>query len=384
MATFSVPVTSPIPNQSSNGPPLPGFNPQLVYSGFVSPTVLTSPTPNELYVADQIGRIYVIRGSQISVFLDLRPAMVTLNPDYDERGLLGLAFPPNYLQTRRFYVFYSSNQASPGASYDNFISEFSANPSGVSDLVTERVLLRIPKMVNYHNGGRLAFGPEGYLYVAVGDGGPQRDLNNHAQDLDVVYGKILRLDVSMPGYYRMPADNPFINTYRARPEIYAYGFRNPWSLTFDSLGLLWVGDVGLDTVEEIDIVVKGGNYGWSLYEGTMPTPWRSEMDRQRASVIKPVFEYTHDWISHLSPHPRTAAIIGGYYRRDVGYVFGDYGGVLMAIQLVNGIWQLTRLSQINEFVRSFGTDAQGNIYVLTASQSGPTGLTGKVYRIDPV
>lgn len=344
------------------------------YGGFASPLNLLS-VGDDIYVGDQIGVIYRIdTNNQNSIFLDLRSRMVPLNTEYDERGLLGLAFSDN-----RVFVFYSAND-NRGAPFHNYVSEFMYF-NGKADLSSEKVLLSIPKMVNYHNGGRLTFGPDGYLYIAVGDGGPQMDPYNHAQDLSQLYGKILRIDVSTPGRYKIPPTNPFVNVPNSRPEIYAYGFRNPWSLTFDNQRRLWVGDVGFEQVEEIDIVVKGGNYGWKIKEGTMWSSWDTPQERQRTDLIDPVFDYTHDWINQYSLHPGPSAVIGGYYIPNKGYIFGDYNGVLMVINPINGKWTLTDLTSINPYIKSFGMDGSGNVYVMTSNQAGPTGNTGQISRI---
>jgi|DewCreStandDraft_5_1066085.scaffolds.fasta_scaffold04322_2 glucose/arabinose dehydrogenase len=357
---------------------------QLIISGLVSPTVLTSlpggfGETESLYVADQVGIVYRYQANQLTPFLDLRNRIIPLNPQYDERGLLGFVFSPYYLGgDMRVFVYYSAppSTSTPGpdgrpVTHENRLSEINMNTG------QETILLRFPKHYVNHNGGRLVFGPDNYLYVSVGDSGGAYDPYDYAQSLFVYYGKILRLDVSRPGMYSIPPDNPFVGQYFARPEIYAYGFRNPWSLTFDSQGRLFCGDVGQDRIEEINIVSKGGNYGWPIFEGTQRTHKTQSFD-MRITFIPPIFEYTHEDMKSVSPHSQVVAIIGGYYVPSVGYVFGDYGGVIMVIEQYQNRWVFRGRVPINTYIRAFGQDSLGNIYLLTAQTLGPSGLTGQV------
>jgi len=238
------------------------------------------------------------------------------------------------------------------------------------------ILLRIHKATGFHNGGRLAFGSDGYLYLTIGDMGIQEDPNNYAQRLDVLYGKILRLDVSEPGKYKIPKDNPF------KSLVYAFGLRNPWSISFDSSGKMFSADVGYKTVEEINIIQKGGNYGWKLKEGTMETPFGSPSDNiTNTKLIDPIFEYSHDQIRQSGvKNTKSIAIVGGYPLND-SYIFGDLAGILFRIQRNSeGKWEIVDSLIIDEYIKAFGKDLDGNIYVLTSTEIGPYGI-GKVYRI---
>ena len=230
-----------------------------------------------------------------------------------EEGLLGLAFSPQFEEDRRVFVHYTGKEPPR-----NVISWFPAE-DGVLDLSAEHVILETPKTNRIHNGGQLAFGPDGYLYIALGDGNP-RDMWGHAQALHTLKGSILRIDVSGEGY-EVPPDNPFVDTPGARPEIYAYGFRNPWRMSFDrETGELWTGDVGATKWEEIDRVIAGGNYGWKILEGF---ECFEEPDCVTDGLVPPRLVYAHS--------RKAAAVIGGYVYRGSAmpelfgwYIYGDF------------------------------------------------------------
>ncbi len=313
--------------------PIPSFNAEigleLVAANFTAPMMATSPQDGteRLFVVDQIGLVKIIDANKTMLpepYLDLRDNLVNLNPTYDERGLLSIAFHPEYQQNGKVYAFYSAPlrpEAPEGWSCTNHISEFqvdSENPNAVN-ISSEKVLMYIDKPYENHNGGELAFGPDGYLYISVGDGGKANDVGNghtpgigNAQDLTKIYGKILRIDVdstetwglplqnatgnqtgnqtenpSEPTWttfagslYGIPSDNPFVDTepeildsyaYKTvPPEIYAYGFRNPAYMAFDARGAnaLFVAMAGQNLFESVLIVLNGGNYGWNIREGT--------------------------------------------------------------------------------------------------------------------
>jgi glucose/arabinose dehydrogenase len=217
---------------------------------------------DEVVVVTQTGIVW--RGplegeASATVFGDVSDRLI--DSPGNEEGLLGLAFSPDFPADGRVYLYYTA-----GNPRRSVLSRFQV-VDGAMDTESERVLLEVPQPFSNHNGGQLAFGPDGYLYVALGDGGSAGDPEGNGQDLSTLLGSILRLDVSGDGY-SVPADNPFAATAGARPEIYAYGLRNPWRFTFDSAtAQLWVGDVGQDKWEEVDRIVPGGNYGWNIMEG---------------------------------------------------------------------------------------------------------------------
>ena len=324
-----------------------------------SPTFVTNAGDgsNRLFVLEQAGVIRVLRPgeSTTTVFLDVRSKVLSGG----ERGLLGLVFHPLFGVNGRFFVYYTRSGDGTLAEY-----KVSSNPT-VAD-PTERVLLTIPHPTNAnHNGGMLAFGPGGYLYIGVGDGGSDNDPPNNAQNIDVLLGKILRIDVdrsdSAAGTpYSIPASNPFVGK-PGRDEIFALGLRNPWRFTFDrETGQQWVGDVGQDAREEVDTpIVGGGNFGWRVYEGSACTNNDPALCRP-GSDIAPIFDYSHQ--------NGRCSLTGGYvYRGSRGtvprgtYIYGDYctGEIFAWDGRAQALLLRTNLS-----ISSFGEDEQGELYVV--------------------
>jgi len=330
-----------------------------VLSGLTAPLYLTSAHDgsNRLFIVEQDGRIKVLQpgATTPTIFLDITAKVLSNG----ERGLLGLAFHPQFSTNHRFFVDYirQSDGSTVVAEY-----QVSAANANVAD-TTEKVLLVIPQPSPMHKAGMLEFGPDGFFYIAVGDGGPNRDPDARAQNLNDLHGKILRIDVdhadgSQP--YSSPVDNPFFGSEPGRDEIWAYGLRNPWRFSFDhATGELYAGDVGQGAREEIDIITRGGNYGWRIFEGTLCT----NLDPLLCSAVQtipPLLEYDH-------PSGRCAIISGYVYRGTRGslptgaYVYGDFctGEILL---LQNGV--STVLTQIAPHITSFGEDEAGEIYVI--------------------
>ncbi|AKF06512.1 hypothetical protein DB32_003661 [Sandaracinus amylolyticus] len=350
---------------------------------FSSPLYVTQPPGStDLYVVERGGRIRIVRDGAVldADFLDVASRLGARAPvGGDEWGLLGLAFHPQYQTNGRFFIAYTPN----GAPWRNVIAEGSRSsvPDVAEDEVTE--IVSIPDDAGNHNGGMLAFGPDGYLYAGIGDGGLQRDPNNRAQDLSSLLGKILRLDVSAPGEARVPADNPFADS-----EIWALGLRNPWRFSFDrENGDFWVGDVGNQTWEEISVVTSetapGVNFGWPIYEGSRESPNRNGRNLVAGTTHHPpVAEYTHeDGIS----------IVGGYVYRGSAipglrgvYFYGDSsadeyvrglrycdGEITRGPEAVPG---LERTALPSYGLVSFGEDEDGELYTVYL-------VTGEVMRI---
>ncbi len=301
-----------------------------------------------------------------TTFLDLSANIACCG----ERGLLGLAFHPQYGANGRFFVDYT--RKSDGATV---ISEFqvsAGNPDAAQ--TTEKVLLTISQPFENHNGGMVVFGPDGYLYIGMGDGGSSNDPGNRAQNTQVLLGKILRIDVDHPNGsvpYSSPGTNPFFGAAGA-DEIYAYGMRNPWRFSFDrQTGQLYVGDVGQNDREEVDIVTLGGNYGWRVMEGTECTGL-GPASCNGGNFIPPIIDYGHSG--------GRCSITGGYVYRGTGgtfqpgqYLFGDYcSGEIFS--LTQGAMALVKSSGLQ--VSSFGEDEAGELYV--------AGLGGTVYRLTRV
>ncbi len=400
----------------------------LLAQGLTSPTALTGAGDGSgrLFVLDQVGQVRIIDGAGELLdapFLDLSANMVTPMPDFDERGLLGIAFHGDYANNGRFFVYYTvpaDAQSPEDFDSKSRISEFRVSDGGPhqADLGSERVILEIDQPQFNHNGGQLGFGPDGSLYIAVGDGGSANDVAlghteglGNGQDKSKLLGKLLRIDVDGAEPYAIPADNPFVGEANARPEIYAYGLRNPFRFSFDRGGeqRLFLGDVGQDLFEEIDIIVPGGNYGWNIREGvscfdpnspSQPPGNCGNSDADGQPLIDPIIEYPHvgddGQVVGLS-------ITGGYVYRGSAipalagdYVFGDFsrgfeigdGSLFAATEDENSQWTMRELTvagrddgRLGAFLLSFGQDESGELYVLTTDNVGPTGATGSVFRI---
>jgi glucose/arabinose dehydrogenase len=339
---------------------------------FDSPTAMSQRSDDDaIYVAEKPGRVRVLRNGVVgsTPVLDLSGEISTDG----ERGLLGLAFAPS---SRLFYVHYTDKTGAIR------VSEFQLGPEDVVDMHTRRDLLTVAHPRNNHNGGQLAFGPDNYLYIGIGDGGGSGDPDKNAQNLTVLLGKILRINPVANGTqpYTVPYDNPFLKQTGARSEIWAYGLRNPWRFSFDKEKQgIWIADVGQNKLEEIDHVekdLKGGqNYGWPLREGTA----KFTGDKPTAAV-DPVFEYSHD--------NRACSVTGGYVYRGKAlaglqgrYIFGDYcNGLLSTLTQKGTQWNPDALRTADNAqasfagLTSFGEDKNGELYVL--------GGDGTLARID--
>ncbi len=332
---------------------------------------------DRLFIVRQAGFISVVQNSPSAssskTFLDIDSAVQSGG----ELGLLGLAFHPSYESNGYFFVNYTS--PSPLRTVVSRFSVSASNPDS-ADRWSELVLLEFEQPFNNHNGGQLAFGPDGYLYVATGDGGSGGDPLNNAQDRSTLLGKILRINVDVPVdtfNYSIPADNPFAgNIDGYREEIFAWGFRNPWRFSFDALtGRPWVGDVGQGDWEEVDILVNGGNYGWRLKEGTHCYDPSAGCDTI-PGLIDPVWEYDHGSTGGCS-------ITGGYVYRgsDIPslqgkYLYGDYctGRIWSLDSTGPGVWTNALVLDSTRNISSFGIDRQNEIYLCSAGD-------GKIYRL---
>jgi glucose/arabinose dehydrogenase len=373
---------APTPSDGRSSTPRATASPSHTDAATATPTIalhriatLEQPTAmavragdERLYVAEKTGRVVALaaNGTSVTPVLDLR-AEVSLGA---EQGLLGLAFSPD---GRYLYVDFTDTLG------DTRVLEFEmaarrANPA------TRRQLLFVDQPYSNHNGGELAFGPDGLLYVGLGDGGSGGDPHGNGQSLSTLLGKILRISPrpSNGRAYTIPADNPFIDRGDARPEIWDYGLRNPWRFSFDhDTGNLWIADVGQSSWEEVDVQPAGrggANFGWNVLEGSHPY---SGADPD-PSMIRPVYEYAHDG--------QTCSISGGYvYRGSVlpalvgWYVFGDFcTGELEGLDLSADGTHVVRHATLGATVQNlaaFGEDADGELYALS--------LSGPVYRIVP-
>lgn len=314
-------------------------------------------------------------GPAPKVFLDLTPVTFSRSGD---AGLLGMAFHPKFSENR--FVFFSYMKGSDTRGIDSVISRWRVNADGVVDPTSEEVILKARQPGREHNGGAIAFGLDGYLYIAFGDGRLGAGGGEPAQQRDSLMGKILRIDPDHPtesSPYSVPPDNPFLSDPTALPEIYALGLRNPWRFSFDrEAGTLWLGDVGSEFLEEIDIIKAGGNYGWNPREGTRCN-WRSRCEKPY--FIDPVAEYTHE---------EGRAITGGFVYHGSAipalrgrYVFSDFGaGTIWALQQDNdGVYHKQTLVDSRANPASFAQARSGELYLVHHASE-----TGRIFRLDPV
>jgi hypothetical protein len=338
-----------------------------VVSGLTSPVFVTTAhdATGRLFIVEKAGRIKVLQPGSVTptVFLDIHTKVVASG----EQGLLGLAFHPGYPVDPRFYVYYTRSAPAP-TDYELVIAQYavSADPDVASAAETPILVIAHPDNTN-HNGGMLAFGPDGYLYTGTGDGGSGNDPPNNAQNIDVLLGKLLRIDVDHPNGqvpYSSPPSNPFFGATKGADEIFAYGLRNPWRWSFDrETGRLWVGDVGQDAREEVDTpIVSGGNYGWRVYEGFLCTNIDSTLCLP-ANYLFPILDYAHTG--------GRCAITGGYVYRGTAavfpqgtYLYGDY--CTGEIFTWNGSMP-SLLTDTTLALSSFGEDEAGEHYVVDIS-----------------
>jgi glucose/arabinose dehydrogenase len=422
---------------AAESPPAVGL--KLVAEGFVSPLNLVSlpDGSGRRLIADQVGTVHVLNQDGTlskELFLDLRTNLVKLASGFDERGLLGLALHPKFNNNRRLYVFYS---APPRASVPtNFtdkarctsrLSEFNVLAGDLAkvDPQSERVLFEIDKPQMNHNCGRITFGPDGFLYIGTGDGGGANDSeaghpgSGNGQNTKTLLAKILRIDVDGRAPYGIPKDNPFADGRDGLPEIYSWGWRNPWGISFDLGGTheLFAVDVGQNLFEELNIVVKGGNYGWRVRESfhgfdpsspNTPPENAPTNDMAGRPFIDPVLEYPHPPRNKppSQTEPQGISVTGGYVYRGTTipalrgrYIFADWSrtwalpdGVLFVATRPaagTGRWSLAYLplkepAKIGAYIVAFGQDPDGEIYVLTNARNGLLGTTGKVFKLVPM
>lgn len=344
--------------------PLAELELQLVEiaTGFEQPVLaLAPPGDDKLYIVDQPGRIWVLAGGSPQLFVDLRDDVIFGG----ERGLLGLAFHPDFATNRRLFVNYI------GGAGSTRVAELEASADGLTATAADpAVILEIPQPARNHNGGMIAFGPDGYLYVGMGDGGGANDQFGQGQRPESLLAALLRIDVTEPGTYEVPSDNPFSGGDGGAPEVFAYGLRNPWRFAFDGSDL-FIADVGQRQVEEINGVsvdaARGANFGWPLYEGS--DCFSGPCDD--SGLVQPVYEYNHN---------EGCSITGGFVYR--GSQIPELSGHYFFADYCEGwIRSLSPAGDVTEWfdsggrrVTSFGVDGAGELYV--------TVQAGSVFRIE--
>lgn len=353
---------------STSGTPI--ITTKRVATGFTEPTgIVSTPGDTHLYIVEQAGTIRrVIPGQPDSaLFMDITNKVFADG----EMGLLGLVFHPNYAQNGYIFINYIDKDK------NTVVARYHVADDTV-DLNSEKVILHVDQPYTNHNGGDLAFGPDGYLYVAFGDGGQAGDPHDNAQNLNTLLGKILRIDIDTDQPYTIPGDNPFAGQEGKRPEIWSYGLRNPWRISFDSkTNDLYIADVGQGDLEEVDFQPagsKGGeNYGWRCYEGT------NEYNLAGCTgvnhYVPPIVEYSHN--------EGRCSIIGGYVYRGTTqptlegkYFYGDFCGSQIYVAEKNGdTWQQALALQTDFAISTFGLDSAGELYVTDYD-------TGNIYKIE--
>ncbi len=396
-----------------------------VATGLTAPLAMVQPKGDDrMFIIEQIGRVRVLQNGELlpEPFLDIRHKIVNLWSDFDERGLLGIAFHPDFQKNGKFYVAYSA-PISFGADlakefwwdHSNIIAEYrvSEDDPNVADPTYERVIRDDDWPQFNHNGHWMEFGPDGYLYVSMGDGGYANDwgighnvIEGNGQDLTVPLGKILRIDVDGGVPYGIPKDNPFVGNMNALPEIWSYGHRNPWRCSFDMGGdhALFCGDVQQNSYEEVDIIQKGGNFGWRRMEATHCFDYTKPDDHpqncDKEGLILPILEY-----NNCTAKPegcKGISVIGGYVYRGSyepwqgKYIFGDWsksfatrdGQLFMASRGSDGKWTMEHVTVTNmdgplPYVLAFAQDAAGEVYALTSLTTGPVGGLDTIYKIVP-
>jgi glucose/arabinose dehydrogenase len=355
------PSTEPPPSASTFPDPN-AYQWQMIASGLQRPVDLQPDGSGRLFILEKAGRIRIIENEQLlnEPFLDITDRVGSRG---NEQGLLGLAFHPQYEENGWFYVNYTDTNG------DTVLARFQvSSDANRSDPGSELRLLGVDQPYPNHNGGALAFGPDGNLYAGLGDGGAAGDPQGNAQSLDTLLGKILRLDVDSGEPYAIPGDNPFGN------EIWAYGLRNPWRLSFDTAtGDLYIGDVGQGEWEEIDFLAAGSaggaNFGWDHREGAHDYEGGGP-----AGMIDPVAEYSHP--------EGGCSVSGGYVYRGAMpewngiYLYGDYcTGIIWGLFRSVAGWQEQQLFDVDVTITSFGQDENGEVYLVSDS--------GSIHRLVP-
>lgn len=371
--------------------PLPApeltFNALKIVDGLQAPLDLTFIGNNEFLVAEQNGKIRLVRNGKLidAPILDISSKLTKLMP-VDVRGLLGFAVDPEFKVNHKIYVFYTAPKADDSSDHQDVIVEYTlAADLSPTSPENGHILYTTTNPGQGDNGGCLKFGPDGYLYIAMGDGGGGGDKHGpigNGQNMNTLLGKILRIDVSGDSGYTIPKDNPFIGKAGVKPEIWAYGLRNPWRFSFDKkTRQLFVSDVGEGAWEEIDQIEKGGNYGWRMVEGNHCFNPKEACDLN--GTIKPIAEYDHKY---------GISIIGGYVyngnqlaNQKGKYFFADWTGPIYYIEKKGDTWQQGKVMLKNYpqnlKITAWSEDQSGELYLITNGGNLLSETKGAIYKI---
>jgi len=379
----------------NNDPATITVNSAKVTDGIKAPTAMAFPAANKAWVTEQTGAIRLIKDGKLTdiAVLDVKDKMIKVNSGYEERGLLNVTLHPKFATNGKFYIFYSrpykNEPGKPRFNHTDVVAEYKMQPnSDQADPNSERIILTQDKPDGNHNGGGIVFGSDGYLYVTFGDGGGQHDQHGpigNGQNLNTWLGKVLRINIDVDSTYSVPKDNPFVGKPNVKPEIWAYGFRNPYRISVDRASKqLFIGEVGQDKWEEVDLLQKGANYGWRVVEGNHCHNPENGCDF--TGFVPPITEYAHS---------EGVSVIGGYVYNGKQipsikgkYIFGDWTGPVWYLQKAGDKWLRGKVT-INNYpsnakITGWGEDQSGELYYLTNTDTGPGGpgvVTGSVYKI---
>ncbi|GAA4090021.1 PQQ-dependent sugar dehydrogenase [Mucilaginibacter panaciglaebae] len=366
--------------------PTLSFNAHQVIDGLQAPLDMAFIDNDDILVAEQGGKIRELKNGKLlkTPLLDISSKLVKLMP-VDVRGLLGFAIHPKFKSNHKIYVFYSAPATTDKTDHKDVVAEYTLSTNTTPDPNSGRILFTADEPGQGDNGGCLKFGRDGYLYIAMGDGGGGGDKHGpigNGQNMNTLLGKILRIDINSNTTYNIPKDNPFIGKADMRPEIWAYGLRNTWRFSFNSkTGQLFTSDVGEGTWEEVDIIEKGGNYGWRMVEGDHC--FNPKEDCDFTGTIKPIAEYDHK---------HGVSVIGGYVYNGKQlsgqkgkYFFADWTGPIYYIERKGNEWQQGQI-QLQNYpsnlkITSWGEDPSGELYVITNGGNLLSETKGAIYKI---
>jgi glucose/arabinose dehydrogenase len=364
------------------------LNAREIVTDLQSPLDMAFAANGDILVAEQTGKIRLVKNGKLmsDPVLDIQSKLVNINMGFDVRGILGFTIHPKFSTNRKVYLFYCAPPTALKSDHKDVVAEYtlSANSTKV-DPNSGRIIFTADEPGQGNNGGCIRFGPDGYLYVSMGDGGGGGDKHGpigNGQNLNTLLGKILRINVNSDSTYTVPKDNPFVGKADVRPEIWAYGLRNAWRFSFNkATKQLFTSDVGESTWEEMDIIEKGANYGWRITEGNHC--FNPKLNCDFTGITKPIAEYDHH---------NGVCVIGGYVYNGKQlpaitgkYFFADWTGPIYYIEKTGDAWQRGKVTlqnyPANLKITSWGEDPSGEMYVITTPDTSPGNTKGTIYKI---